>query len=250
MTQNTSVTPSPRIKARQAKNLYEPYEPPTWFWASFRVVVRFLFAIVLNVRAIGRENVPAKGPYIIASNHLNWVDVPLIPAYIKPKVVYMAKEELFYGRSGWLVRFFGAFPVKRGEADRQSLRAADTQLKAGKVIVIFPEGTRSRTHRMAKGHIGLAMIALRSGVPVIPVAIAGSEKTLKAFRPRITITYGEPMMLTAKGDKITRGDLDAATDAVMRRIASMLPPQYRGVYGDEAIESAASGNEATTPGQM
>lgn len=242
MTQETSVTPSPRakVKGKPAKNLYEPYDTPTWFWVSLRAVARFLFTILLDVHTSGRENVPVKGPCIIASNHLNWMDVPLVPAYMKRKVVYMAKEELFYGRLGWLVRFLGAFPVKRGEADRQSLRAADAQLKAGKVFIIFPEGTRSKTHRMAKGHIGLGMIALRSGVPVIPVAICGSEKALKTFRPRVTIAYGEPMILTPKGNKITREDIEQATDAVMRRIASMLPPQYRGVYGDEAGESSIS----------
>jgi len=131
------------------------------------------------------------------------------------------------------VRLLGAFPVKRGEADRQSLRAADTQLKAGKIFIIFPEGTRSKTHRMAKGHVGLGMIALRSGVPVIPVAVYGSEKTLKTFRPRVTVIFGEPMILAPRGNKITREDIEEATDAVMRRIASMLPPEYRGMYGDE-----------------
>ncbi len=91
---------------------------------------------------------------------------------------------------------------------------------------------------MAKGHVGLGMIALRSGVPVIPVAIWGSEKSLKAFRPRVTIIYGEPMILAPRGSKITREDIEEATDAVMRRIASMLPPQYRGVYGEETGAAA------------
>jgi 1-acyl-sn-glycerol-3-phosphate acyltransferase len=182
------------------------------------------------VHTSGRENIPAKGPFIVASNHLSWWDVPLVPAYMQRKVVYMAKEELFNGRLSWLVRFLGAFPVKRGEADRQSLRAADTLLKAGKVLIIFPEGTRSKIQRMAKGHVGLGMIALRSDVPVLPVAIWGSEKILKAWRPRVNIVYGEPMILAPKGEKMTREDIEEATDAVMRRIASMMPVEYRGVY--------------------
>jgi len=83
---------------------------------------------------------------------------------------------------------------------------------------------------MARGHSGLGMIALRSGVPVLPVAISGSEKLLKKFRPRVTITYGQPMILKPKGQKVTREDVDATTEQVMHRIAEMLPPEYRGIY--------------------
>jgi len=225
--------PQAASEKKPEKNLYEPYSTPRIGWEAIRWFARLFFFTVLSVRLKGRENVPSKGPFIIASNHLSWTDVPLVPAYLPGKAIYMAKEEAFYSKVGWLVRFLGAFPVKRGEGDRQAIRAADEQLKAGKVLVIFPEGTRSRTHKMAKAHAGLGMIALRSGVPVVPVAVWGSENFLKKFRPRVTITYGEPMILIPKGRKITREDIDEATDHVMRKIASMLPPEYRGIYGEE-----------------
>jgi 1-acyl-sn-glycerol-3-phosphate acyltransferase len=221
------------VKAKPEKDLYKPYKMPPFLWTTIRVLVKIVFAIMARVHLSGLENVPAEGPFIIASNHLSWFDVPLIPAYFSRPVIYMAKEETFQGRIGWLVRFLGAFPVKRGEADRQALRTADEQLKEGNIIVIFPEGTRSKTHTMARGHSGLGMIALRSGVPVLPVAISGSEKLLKKFRPRVTITYGQPMILKPKGQKVTREDVDAATEQVMHRIAEMLPPQYRGAYNIE-----------------
>jgi 1-acyl-sn-glycerol-3-phosphate acyltransferase len=241
MTQTPETTGSPStVKSSKpanpeklAKNLYEPYVTPMWFWRSLRAVARFLFRIVLDVKISGQPNVPPQGACIIASNHLSWTDVPLVPAFMRRPAVYMAKEELFYGKMGWLVRLLGAFPVKRGEADRQSLRTADTLLKAGKILIIFPEGTRSKIHQMAKGHEGLGMIALRSGAPVIPVAITGSEHALKKFRPPVTVTFGEPMILQPKGNKITREDIEEATAAVMHRIAQMLPPQYRGVYAEE-----------------
>lgn len=245
MTQKSSVTQAGQGESppynKPRKNLYEPYDTPVWFWRGLRAVARVLFLVILDVHVSGAEHIPAQGPCIVASNHLSWWDVPLVPAYMRRKVVYMAKEELFAGKLGWLVRFMGAFPVKRGEADRQSLRAAETQLQAGKVFIIFPEGTRSRTHRMAKGHVGLGMIALRSGVPVIPVAIWGTERALKAFRPRINITFGEPMTLVPRGNKITREDIEEATNAVMRRIASMLPPEYRGIYGEAQTTDEAHG---------
>src|SRR5579884_4199287 len=210
MTQNSSAAsnngqPSSSAASKKGgkngkpeKNLYEPYETPTWFWVSLRAVARVLFAIIFNIHLRGRQNLPKEGPFIVAANHLSWMDVPFIPAYMSRKVVFMAKEELFQGKIGWLVRLLGAIPVKRGEADRQSLRAAETLLKAGKVFVIFPEGTRSRSRMMAKGHVGLGMIALRSGVPVVPVAIWGSEYSFKKFRPRITICYGQPVILEPK----------------------------------------------------
>lgn len=213
------------------KNLYEPYSTPTFLYNSIRWFAIFAFGIVARVHLRNRHNVPRRGPYIIAANHLSWTDIPLVPLYLPGKVVYMAKEESFSGPFGWLVRFLGAFPVKRGEGDRQALKAANEQLKRGKVLVIFPEGTRSKTHTLAKGHAGLGMIALRANVPVIPVAIWGSENALKKFGAEITISYGEPMLLKPAGAKVTREDIDSATDEVMRRIASMLPERYRGVYG-------------------
>ncbi len=237
MKQDVSVTPTPEkqekpTKTKAAKDLYKPYKMPLFLWASIRVVARVIFALILQVRTIGREHVPKEGAFIIASNHLSWTDVPLIPAYLSRQVIAMAKEETFHGKVAWLVRFFGGFPVKRGEADRQALRAADEQLKAGNILVMFPEGTRSKTHTLATAHAGLGMIALRSGVPVLPVAIWGSEHALKKFRPHVTISFGEPMLLKPKGQKVTREDIDEGTQQVMRKIASMLPAEYRGVYGE------------------
>lgn len=221
---------------KPAKNLYEPYDTPMWFYRALRAVARFIIFLKLRVRLVGLNNVPKEGAFIIASNHLSWMDVPLVPIFLKRKVVYMAKEELFYGKAGWIVRLLGAFPVKRGEADRQSLRAAETQIKAGKIFMIFPEGTRSKTHQLGQGHVGLGMIALRAGVPVIPVAIWGSEYTFKKLRPPVTVSYGKPLHLAPKGKKITREDIEEATDEVMRHIAAMMPPAYRGIYGDPVSE--------------
>ncbi|HEY7420217.1 MAG TPA: lysophospholipid acyltransferase family protein [Ktedonobacteraceae bacterium] len=232
--------------ARPTKNLYEPYITPTIAWVLLRNAVIVIFAIAAHMHIRGRHNVPKKGPYIIASNHLSWVDIPLIPAYISGKVVYMAKEEAFLGKLSWLVRFLGAFPVKRGEADRQAIRAANEQLKKGRILVIFPEGHRSETHTLGKIHSGLGMIALRAGVPVVPVAVSGSENLLKKFGTHVTVTYGEPVVFKPKGNKITREDIDDATSDIMRRIATMLPPSYRGAVGEALVQGAKSVQEAET----
>ena len=218
------------------RNLYEPYITPPILYGAIRWLLLFVFHITSRIRLRGFSNVPKEGPFIIASNHLSWTDIPLIPLHMRRKVVYMAKEEYFSSKLAWLVRFLGAFPVKRGEADRQALRTGEEQLKKGNILVIFPEGTRSRTQTLAIAHSGMGLIALRSGVPVVPVAIWGSEKALKKFRTPVTISYGEPMVLKPKGKKITREDIDEATEKVMRKIAEMLPPEYRGVYARKEIK--------------
>jgi len=234
------------VKTKPQKNLYEPYFMPMFLWRLIRFVVRIIVAIILDVHVVGQQNVPETGQLIVASNHLSWIDIPLIPAFLKRRVVYMAKEEAFQGKVGWLVRFFGAFPVRRGEADRQSLRTAGEQLKAGHILGIFPEGTRSKIHKLGQAHAGMGMIALRSGAPVLPVAIYGTENSFKKFRPRITIIFGEPMILTPRGKKITREDIDQSTEQVMHRISSMLPPEYRGVYAEKLAASEDTIEDAST----
>ncbi|GHO66455.1 hypothetical protein KSC_053470 [Ktedonobacter sp. SOSP1-52] len=234
-----TVVQVPLPKAKPEKNLYDPYVTPTVLYNAIRTVAIILLSLVSRIKLRSRYNIPKEGPFIIASNHLSWTDVPLVPLFIPGKVVYMAKEELFHGKVGWLVRFLGAFPVKRGEADRRALRAADEQLKKGKIFVIFAEGTRSRSHTLAKGNNGMSYIALRSGVPVLPVAIHGSENVLKKFGAKVTITYGKPIVFTPKnGKKVTNEDIEETTKTIMYSIASMLPAQYRGVYSDLPPEFA------------
>jgi 1-acyl-sn-glycerol-3-phosphate acyltransferase len=235
-------------RRRAEKDLYQPYETPTLIYELLRVLALLLLTVIARMHVRGRQHIPPRGPYIVAANHLAWTDIPLIPIYLPQKVVYMAKEEVFTGRLRWLARFLGAFPVRRGEGDRQALRAAENILKAGRVLVIFPEGTRSRVRTLGRAHAGLGMIALRTGVPVLPVAIWGSEDLFKKFRPAIHIVYGEPLVFKPQGDKITREEIERTTEEVMRRIASMLPPSYRGVYAAAGEEVPASPSGAAPEG--
>jgi 1-acyl-sn-glycerol-3-phosphate acyltransferase len=236
---------APEKPAKPQKNLYEPYNTPPVLYHALRWVTTLIVAIALHLRVFGLRNAPARGAFIIASNHLAWADIPLVAVRLHRKVVYMAKEEYFTSRIAWVVRLLGAFPVKRGEGDRQALHTAEEQLKKGNILVMFPEGTRSRTRTMAKGHAGLGLIALRTGAPVVPVAIWGSEKVFKEFRPRVTICYGNPMVFKPRGAKITREDIDETTDQVMRSIASMLPPEYRGVYAEQSPMTGGATAEAS-----
>jgi 1-acyl-sn-glycerol-3-phosphate acyltransferase len=209
-----------------------------WFYDTWHVIAHIVVPLLIRLRVVGVENVPATGPVILVSNHLNWTDIPIVGLPLKRRTHFMAKAELFQKPPiSWLVIGLGAFPVRRGEADRQAIKQAEEVLKAGQVLVIFPEGTRSRSQKMKEGLAGVALIALRSGAPIVPVGIAGSERfklsRIWPNRTPITLTYGEPFTLTREGRR-GHTDLQGQLDVIMRRIADLLPPQYRGVYGDPA----------------
>ncbi len=213
-----------------------------WFYETCRVIAWVIVPLLIRLRVTGLENVPKTGPVILVSNHLNWTDIPMIGLRLMRRTHFMAKVELFQKAPlKWLVIGLGAFPVRRGEADRQAIKQAEEVLKAGQVLVIFPEGTRSRKRVMKEGLPGAALIALRSGAPIVPVGIYGSEKFkpwhIWPFRTHITLTYGEPFTLAREGRR-GHTDLQGQLEIIMRRIAALLPPQYRGIYGDDASRAA------------
>lgn len=204
------------------------------FYETMRLIALAAFPLLVRLRVVGVQNVPKDGPFILVGNHLNWTDIPMIGLRVMRRTHFMAKAELFQKAPlKWLWIGLGAFPVRRGEPDRQAIKQAEEVLKAGQVLVIFPEGTRSKTHMMKEGLPGAALIALRSGAPVVPVGIYGSEQFklwhVWPFRTPITITYGTPFTLSREGRK-GHSDLQSQLDVMMRHIAELLPPQYQGKY--------------------
>lgn len=204
---------------------------------------------VRKFEVIGRENIPPTGGVLLASNHLNNADPPMVALAIRPRLpMFMAKREMInWPVLGFFLRMFGAFPVRRGEADLAALRAATEYLEQGSVLVMFPEGTRSRTASMNNGHPGTGAIAMRTGVPVLPVGITGSEGIgwpwifLKPFSVKhIKVTIGKPFTLPRQG-RITSESSAEATETIMRKIAELLPPEYRGVYADAAGQGVPEG---------
>jgi 1-acyl-sn-glycerol-3-phosphate acyltransferase len=202
-------------------------------WTLTRIYIR-------RFEVVGKEHLPLEGPLILASNHLNNADPPMIALAIRPRYpMYMAKREMIrWPILGPAFRAFGAFPVRRGEADLSALRAACEVVQGGALLVMFPEGTRSRTGGLTRGHPGTGLIALRTGAPVLPVAVTGSEGIgwpwlfLKPWSVRhITVTIGEPFRLPPV-ERLNSEAAIEATDTIMRHIAALLPPKYRGVYAD------------------
>lgn len=200
-------------------------------------IVRKLFAVFARLEVEGLSRVPLQGGYILAVNHLGRLDAPLVFATVDREdctalVADKYKKNPFFS---WLVVTVHGIWIHREDADIHALREARAFLQSGGMLGIAPEGTRSQTGALDIAKTGVAYIADKAGVPVIPVAITGTEKAVQSLlhfrRPRITMRFGEPLRLPP----VTRGDRDAVlqrnTDEIMCRIAAMLPPGYRGVYG-------------------
>ena len=159
--------------ARRAKN------PDRGFLIA-GAVVKPLMRFWFRMRVDGREHVPDKGPVILASNHRSNMDPVLLASALQRPVAFMAKAELFVGPLGWIMRWIGQFPVRRGGIDREALRRTDAVLARGSMLGLFPEGTRGDGGFSAV-HPGLAYIVVRQRCPVLPVAIFGTERVRRRF---------------------------------------------------------------------
>ena len=186
----------------------------------FRAFFRVFFRIFYPYKVIGHEHIPDEGGVLLCCNHISNLDPPLLGSSMKRKVSYMAKEELFkIPVLSFLIRSFGAFPVKRGASDRQALKKSLTLLKEGKVLGIFPEGTRSKTGELGKAFSGVGLFALKEDSTVIPAAIVGNYRL---FRP-IKVVFGPPIDLSdLKQEKMNSDLMKEATDRIMEQIASLL----------------------------
>ena len=167
-----------------------------------RAVLRPLLRLRFRPRVTGADAVPASGPVLLASNHLSGLDTILIPSFSPRRVRFLAKASLFRGRiGGWFFREIGAVPVHReaSAAAQAALDAGRDVLAAGQVFAVFPEGSRSRDGRLARGRAGAAWLALETGAPVVPVGLVGTNRRLRnpaTGRPdRIEIRFGEPVAL-------------------------------------------------------
>lgn len=204
------------------------------FYCAATATMKALLVALTRWRVEGKENVPRKGPLIVVSNHMTYVDPPLLGASLPRRITFMAKQELF-GPSllGLVVRAYGAFPVRRSGVDRVALRRALEVLKKGEVLGMFPEGKRSSSHQLQEAQPGTAFIAARSGAPIVPVGISGSEKVrgigFILHRPSIVVRIGRPFNVPSnEADKSNRSGLAQHAELITERIAELLPSSYRG----------------------
>jgi len=205
-------------------------------------IIKLLLKIFCKVEGAKLESVPRQGPLILVINHINFLEVPLIYTLLLPrKVCGISKKE---NQDNWFLRVlakeWGAIPVNRENPGISTFKEAGKALKEKKILCIAPEGTRSGTGVLAKGHQGVAFLALQNRVPILIVAHYGVEnfwyniKRLK--RTRVTFIVGEPFILASEM-KITKNVYQEMTDQIMARMAFMLPERYRGAYADMKIIS-------------
>ncbi|MCX5998884.1 MAG: lysophospholipid acyltransferase family protein, partial [Chloroflexi bacterium] len=182
-----------------------------------------------------------EGPVVVASNHLSWIDIPLLGVTVPRRIAFMGKVEYFRSRfHRFILWTFDGFPVERGKVDRTALARAEEAVRNGCALGIFPEGTRSRTFQLQKGHLGTAFIALRNDAFILPVGISGTEKIRHRYqnrqqllyRPDVLVNIGEPFKLPRVEGSPNRKELQSSTETIMLRVAALLPEDYRGVYRD------------------
>ncbi len=169
---------------------------PVFYWALRALLVPF-FLIYFSMRRIGREHLPRSGPLLLASNHRSFLDPFVIGTLVRRPVYYMAKRELFEKRwQAVLLNALGAFPVDRGAGDRGAMETARVILARGDCVVVFPEGTRVRSGPLGVPRRGVGRLALETGVPVVPVAVFGSEHVRRGWRIRprkVSLRVGAPL---------------------------------------------------------
>ncbi|MFO7623825.1 MAG: lysophospholipid acyltransferase family protein [Anaerolineales bacterium] len=199
-------------------------------------IATFLFQFFSRLNVSGLENVPHRGPAILAVNHLGIIDAPLIFALV-PRTdltALVAKKHLKNPFLRIIVNIVGGIWINRDEADSHAMRAAREHLNKGGLLGIAPEGTRSPTGGLNTAKTGVAYLADKAKVPIIPIAISGTFKGLKQAlllkRPTINVHIGKPIILAPFERKHRDVALQQYTDEIMCHIAAMLPPSQRGAY--------------------
>lgn len=197
-----------------------------------RLLLRVVLRLWFGFRVDGREHEPATGPVVIVSNHLSDLDPLIVGSALKRRVGFMAKQELFEVPGvRWWVSACGAFPVRRGEPDRQALRTAMHLLEGGGVLVMFPEGTRGTTRELRPPEPGAALLALRTGATVLPVAVIGSDEVMprgshRLRRATVRVRIGEPIPVPRPSPrprgKRDREEIDALGRQFMGALARLL----------------------------
>jgi 1-acyl-sn-glycerol-3-phosphate acyltransferase len=197
------------------------------FQAPAKSLSAWAFTLLFRLRVSGASHVPANGPVILAANHRSMLDVPLLVVAFPRPITFMAKRDLFGDRfRAWFFHGFGGFPVEPGTTDGAALRTGLAVLGGGQVLGMFAEGTRSRRRPMGPFLHGVAWLALRSGAPVVPCAITGTEPPaergwLRWLRPRrVRIAFGAPIHASADGMG-RREAVDAVTESVRSAVAQL-----------------------------
>lgn len=215
-----------------------PLEMSRWY-RFVHGFIGFLLRLLSRLEIEGLENLPDKGPYLLAVNHLHWLDPPTLGVAFPYRAhVFAAEKWEVHWLLGPFFRSVDAIFVQRGEVDRKALRAALRVLREGGVLGLAPEGTRSKTGALQRGRGGAAYMASRTQAPVVPVIVIGQKEVFPSLRrlrrAKVQVVFGPPLEPPAAEGKATTDQIRAFTEEIMYHLAAMLPPTYRGVYADVA----------------
>jgi 1-acyl-sn-glycerol-3-phosphate acyltransferase len=203
---------------------------PDWAYEFVRFVLTPYLLVFFRARAIDTDKVPADGPAIIAPNHFSFLDHFFIGVYLRRKVHFMAKSQLFDKPMQFIYTHGGVFPVRRGYGDEEAFKTAHAVLARGDIVVMYGEGGRSRTGELGEPKPGIGRLALESGAPVVPTAIAGSERARDWKRgqfPKVTVQFGDPIQFD-QVDHPTRDQSQAAAETVFDRVKGLYGPLRSG----------------------
>jgi len=208
---------------------------------STRVVtpaIKFILSLICRIDAREMRSIPKTGPLIIVTNHVNFLEAPIVYSYLYPRyAVGLVKRETWDNTFlGALADVWNSIPIDRESTDLTAMRKALEALDRGAILILAPEGTRSGHGRLQKGHGGIIQLALRSGVPILPIAHSGGERfweNLRSFRrTSFTVRVGRPFRLVppTASRSVPRSVREAMTEAVMNRVSILLPERQRGAY--------------------
>jgi 1-acyl-sn-glycerol-3-phosphate acyltransferase len=205
-----------------------------------RFLNRLLLDAIINLELINLDEAPREGALIVAGNHLGVLDALLVYYVVDRRdyIVMLAEYHNQYAYRRWLAKIVGAIFVDRYQADFAALREVLRRLNEGGVLIIAPEGTRSKTRGLLPGQPGTAYLAAKTGVPVLPVSIVGTEDRLilsnlkRLKRTPVKVNFGEPITFQPVSRQGREETLQGYTLEIMCQIAALLPVEYRGVYAD------------------
>jgi 1-acyl-sn-glycerol-3-phosphate acyltransferase len=201
-------------------------------------VISFITSILCRIDRTNLDQMPEKGPLILISNHINFLEVPVILPRLMPRsITAFIKEETYDNPfMSFLFTTWGGIPIRRGEADLEAFQLGLEALRAGKIMTITPEGTRSNDGALKKGFPGVILLAIRSGAPIMPMAHYGGEMFWPNFkrlkRTDFKVLLGNPFTINIGGQALSREVRQQATNEVMYQLAALLPAKYRGLYSD------------------
>lgn len=196
---------------------------PNWMYEFVRLVLTPYLLFIYRARCIDSHNIPADGPAIVAPNHFSFLDHFFVAVYMRRKVQFMAKSQLFKWPLQVVYHNGGVFPVRRGHADDEAFKTAHAVLARGGIVVMYAEAGRSRTGELGKPRHGLGRLALESGAPVVPTGIAGTERARNWKRlqfPKVTVQFGEPLQFEQVAES-SKDQAQAASEVVFERIKSL-----------------------------